>query len=236
MDRAKASFLGRAALLSHLPPPLLSRAVQRTAPVRVRRRRELWRVGDPAEHLYFVRSGVVRVGMEIGQGHALTLRFHGKGDVCGEVGALEAALGTPAARHTDAVAHEELVVYALPIEELQLLLEGFPGVVAELAGLVSTRRREVELRLGGLPFSPVPCRVASALLQLVEPFGVRDSRGIIINLRLTHRELAGLVGSTRETVSAILSELRRAGVLQIEGKRVVLLDTDALQARAEPPG
>lgn len=236
MDRAKASFLGRAALLSRLPPPLLARAIQRTTPVRVRRRRELWRAGDPAEHLYFVRSGVVRVGMELDHGHAITLAFHGKGDVCGEVGALQAVLGTPATRHTEAVAHEELVAYALPIEELQLLLEGFPGVVAELAGLVAARRRQVELRLGALPFSPVPCRVAAALLQLSESFGVRDSRGIIINLRLTHRELAGLVGSTRETVSAVLSELRRASVLQIEGKRVVLLDTTALAARAEAHG
>ncbi|MBX2803606.1 MAG: Crp/Fnr family transcriptional regulator [Myxococcales bacterium] len=200
--------------------------------MKVRRRSALWRPGDVADMLYFVRSGVVRIGMDADTAHAITLAFHGKGDVVGESGVLCAVLGAPAQRHTHAVAHEELVAYALHIDELRRILEASPAVSAELAALVADRRRRVEERLGTLPFKPVPSRVAEALIDLCGPFGVRDSRGVIVNLRLTHRELAGLVGSTRETVSAVLSELRRAEVLEIESKRVIVLDVEALRARA----
>lgn len=233
MDRGKVSFLGASALLSRLPPAMLARAVRRTTPVRVRRRREVWRVGDVADHLYFVRSGVVRVGRQLDDTHEITYAFHGKGDIFGEVGCLAAVQDAPAVRHSDAFAHEELALYALPAHELRGLLEQSAEVGIQLAALVADRRRRVEDRLGLVPFRSVPSRVAIALLDLAAHFGVRDSRGIIVNLRLTHRELASLVGSTRETVSAELSRLRRAHVLAVESKRVVLLDLDALQARAD---
>jgi CRP/FNR family transcriptional regulator len=69
-------------------------------------------------------------------------------------------------------------------------------------------------------------------LELSDTFGVRDSRGVILNLRLTHRDLASLVGINRETASFAILELRAEGLVQSEGKRLVLLDPEALAARA----
>ena len=52
-------------------------------------------------------------------------------------------------------------------------------------------------------------QLASLLLELTEDFGVRDSRGVIINLKLTHKEMAALIGATRETVSFAILEDRK---------------------------
>jgi CRP-like cAMP-binding protein len=79
---------------------------------------------------------------------------------------------------------------------------------------------------------PAAARLAHVLLELAETFGVRDSRGVIVNVRLTHRDLAGMVGITRETASFAILELRAEGLVESEGKRVVLLDPAALAARA----
>ncbi|MCA9299295.1 MAG: winged helix-turn-helix domain-containing protein [Phycisphaerales bacterium] len=50
----------------------------------------------------------------------------------------------------------------------------------------------------------------------------------MVNLRLTHKEMAAWIGATRETVSFAVTDLRREGLIETEGKRVVLLDRPAL--------
>ena len=63
---------------------------------------------------------------------------------------------------------------------------------------------------------------------MVDDFGVRDARGTI-NLKLTHREMAYLIGATRETVSFAILDLRKSKLLLTEGRRVILLDLAALK-------
>jgi CRP/FNR family transcriptional regulator len=72
-------------------------------------------------------------------------------------------------------------------------------------------------------------RLAGLLLDLADRFGVRDSEGVIVDLRLTHRELAALIGATRETVSVAIVELRDAGLVRTDARRAVLLNVDALR-------
>lgn len=232
MDRGKGSFLGAFSMLAGVPAEALARAVRRAQPMSVRRREALWAPGDPVEHLFFVRSGVARIAVPVDTEHRLTLSYHGKGDLLGEGGCVRACTGEAVRRHTVASAHEDLVVYALPIHELRRLTESSPEVARQLAQLVAERRARIEQRLGTLPYQSVPARVATMLLELAERFGVRDSRGVIVNLRLTHRQLASLVGATRETVSTVLAEFRRAGWVEVESKRVVLLDRDHLKQEA----
>lgn len=233
MERGKGSFLGAFGKLGALPAADLARCVRRARPATVRRKDRVWLVGDAAEHLYFVRSGVIRVGVPHTEATEVTLSYHAKGDLIGEIGALRWCSGQAGPRHTMAVAHEDAVVYALPLPDLQRLIDLSPMVATQLGALAAVRRQQIERRLGGLPYRSVPARLASGVLELAEQFGVRDSRGVIVSLRLTHRQLAGFIGSTRETVSAVLAEFRRAGWVEVESKRVVLLERQALVQLAE---
>ncbi len=230
---SKLSFLGASPLLSRLPPMLLGRAVRHTTPVRLPRRRALWHAGAPVEHVYFVRSGVARVGRVVEEGPGLIYSFHAKGHVFGEVEGLLAAMEGALHHHTDAQAHEDLLVYALPIAELRKMIDGSPEVGLELAMLLARRRRRIEARMAGLLFRPVRARLAAALQELASEFGVRDSRGVIINLRLTQGELASFVGAARQTVSRRVSVWRREGLLTVEHRRIVLLRPESLARQAE---
>ena len=80
-----------------------------------------------------------------------------------------------------------------------------------------------------LLFKTAHARIASLLLDLAKTFGVRDSRGTIVNLKLTHKELAAMIGATRETVSFAIVALRKQGIVETEGKRVILLDESKLR-------
>src|SRR5690606_31728131 len=119
-----------------------------------------------------------------------------------------------------------------PAVELERLLDREPSVARRIAALLVERQQRLEARLGLLATRSARRRLARALLDLAGDFGVRDSRGIIVNLRLTHREIGALLGTSRETASLALVELRRAGLVLPDGKRLVLLDPAALDAIA----
>jgi CRP-like cAMP-binding protein len=78
----------------------------------------------------------------------------------------------------------------------------------------------------------VPGRVANALLGLAEKFGVTDDDGVRVQHDLTQEELAQLVGASRETVNKALSEFANRGWLRLEGRTVLLIDTERLTRRA----
>jgi CRP/FNR family cyclic AMP-dependent transcriptional regulator len=98
--------------------------------------------------------------------------------------------------------------------------------------LVADRRRALEKRIDSLLFKTAHARLASLFLDLLPRFGVRDARGTILNLKLTHREMASLIGASRETVSFAILDLRKDDLILTEDKRVVLLDEERLQALA----
>lgn len=231
MERSRVAFLHRCAGLGRLRPEDLTRLSGRVSQVRFARRATLWREGEAAATLYWIRSGVVREQLE-GQGRTVVLGLYGRGELCGEGGVLEALAQLGATRHTLAEAHEETTVFALSALHLAELVEQIPLLAIDLAAAAAARRRRIEQRLGVLLLRSAAARVATLLLELGEAFGVRDSRGVIVNVRLTHRDVAALVGTSRETASFVLLDLRARHLVETEGKRVVLLDPEGLAAFA----
>ena len=85
------------------------------------------------------------------------------------------------------------------------------------------------LLVESLIFKTAHARLADLFLRLSAQFGVRDARGVIVNIRLTHKEMAALIGASRETVSFAILDLRKEGLILTEDKRVVILDERALE-------
>src|SRR5690606_571972 len=131
--------------------------------------------------------------------HPITVAYHGRGALLGEASAL-----APGRLTTWAEAHQDCTLYATPAVELERLLDREPSVARRIAALLVERQQRLEARLGLLATRSARRRLARALLDLAGDFGVRDSRGIIVNLRLTHREIGALLGTSRETASLAL--------------------------------
>ncbi len=191
---------------------------------RYTRKAHLWKEGDLGEYVYFLRSGVLKLTRELDENRTLNLGFFAKGDVVGE----GAVLGGHE-RHTNAVVYQDVEVYRIAAADLARIMEGSAEVSRWLAAKSHERRRDLERRVGVLLFKTAHARIASLLLDLAKTFGVRDSRGTIVNLKLTHRELAAMIGATRETVSFAIVDLRKKGLVETEGKRVILLDEPKLR-------
>jgi CRP/FNR family cyclic AMP-dependent transcriptional regulator len=66
------------------------------------------------------------------------------------------------------------------------------------------------------------------IYELAQKHGIRDAHGIIIDLKITHQELAEMVGTSRETVTRTLTRLREENIIEVEDRRITLLDAKAL--------
>jgi CRP-like cAMP-binding protein len=193
---------------------------------RCRRGKRLWSAGEPAGQVMWVRSGVVwvhqgRSGEVISSGaeREVSLGYYGHGALIGaEPG------GAAGARVDVAEAHEDATLLVLERPQLDRWLARHTGAIPAVLDAFADAARRMAARLALLGLPGARARLAGLLLDLAQRFGIRDSRGVIVDLRLTHREMAALIGATRETVSVTMVELRRAGLIRTEQRRVIILD------------
>jgi CRP-like cAMP-binding protein len=92
------------------------------------------------------------------------------------------------------------------------------------------RRKQLETKLEHLVFKDVQAKLAALLLELGEEYGQENEEGVLIGLKITHQEMANLIGSTRETISLTLAQFKKRGLLDMNGRAVILLDHEGLKA------
>ena len=78
----------------------------------------------------------------------------------------------------------------------------------------------------------VSTRLATLLINLGERFGESNGVGTLIDVRLTHQDLANMIASTREAVSKVMSELQRDGVIESRNRRIIIVNGEALAEHA----
>ncbi len=112
------------------------------------------------------------------------------------------------------------------------MLQANVSVAYPMARTLIARRRDLETKVEQLIFKDVGSKLAELLLRLGTEHGVENKKGLVLGLKITHQEMANLIGSTRETVSLTLSQFKRKGFIATEGRRVILADTEGLRALA----
>ena len=190
---------------------------------RIARRRRLYSCGDPVSGIYIIADGRVRVVRGAGETRSLTVAYRGPGDVLAEIAI------TQRSRHLDtATALDTVDVVQVPPRCIEQLLGQNPGLARRLIELMVERRLDAERRIESLLLRTVESRVAEFLLDAANRYGVPDSRGVLIGIKYTHQEIADFVGSTRETVTLTLGELKRRNLVLFDHRRIVVRDAEAL--------
>lgn len=172
--------------------------------------------GDRGDALYIVREGLVKLVAHSGRGTETILHILPPGALFGEL------LLSEENREFTAIAETDAVVAALPKESLSRILSSFPAFAMNFIRLLSRRLAKVEREHAGFGHTWSYHRLANTLLKLAREHGVESPKGIVLPIRLTHEELANLIGTTRETVTTQMGRFRRMGMVRREGKGLVL--------------
>jgi CRP-like cAMP-binding protein len=225
------SALRRAEVFACFERTQLADLAEHSALVRVARRRRIYGQGDPISGLYVVAAGRVRVVRGTGESRALTVAYRGVGDIIGEI-----AITARLAHEDTATATDPVEVVQVPMRQVQDMLSRHAELGRRLLQLMVERRLDTERRIESLLSRTVESRVAEFLLDSAQRHGIPDSRGLLIGVKYTHQEIADYVGSTRETVTLTLGELRRRDLVLFDHRRIVLRDVEALERmlRARP--
>lgn len=188
------------------------------------RREVLFHEGDPADTVHLVERGRVAIRITSALGSVVTLDVVGPGGFVGEL-----ALLPPAGpRSASAVALERVETRVLRAATFDELRARHPAVTDVVLGLLGDRVRTLNARLIEALYVPADVRVLRRLVETVELYGAPDDTVV----PLTQEDLAGLAGTTRETVNRVLRREEERGVVALGRGRVDVLDLPQLAAAA----
>jgi CRP/FNR family transcriptional regulator len=192
---------------------------------RLERREQGERFGDDVEtsSLILVVTGRVRVFLAGPDERELTLALLDSGEAFG-------AAPIEGARPRRIEALESSSVLTCTEEDLGRLIEAAPNFGIRVLGLLLDSARQVGDELARLAFCAVPARLAAKLLELMERYGRVTPSGIRIDVRFTHMQLSAMIGTSRETLTKALGELRASGSIDVRDRLIWVLDADALES------
>ncbi|MFW8625887.1 Crp/Fnr family transcriptional regulator [Deinococcus indicus] len=191
----------------------------------------LYHPEDPAETLYIVTRGSVRL-YRLGSGaREVTLDVHGPGSLLGVMSLIP---GERCGVYAEAMDDTEALM--LGQDTLHRVTQAHPAVGVALTEQITRQTRGVQERLSGLVFLEVSQRLALALLNLAEREGPWPEGGShALRDRVSHQDLAHVVGSTRETITKLLGDFRTRGLLDLGYRRIILTDREGLQRATREP-
>ena len=180
-------------------------------PLRVSGGETVYSQGSLASHLYVVLRGRVRVSMSRPDGYDFLLEIMGAGAILGEGAALDGGLN-----FSSAVAEEESQLLQISARDLPGTLASNPALATALLAVTATKQRVLAQRLLALTQASPKSRIAEMLLRLGATYGHQHGNEMQIDTRLSHEQIATLIGVTRVSVTRALVELTEAGVIRIE--------------------
>jgi CRP-like cAMP-binding protein len=172
--------------------------------------------GVPGDYMYVIKQGQVKISKLSDDGREKILEILGPGDFVGEMALLDRGPRSASVKST-----QPCVLLALSRQDFLSLLRERPEISLELIRELSRRLRETNEQIRGLLFERVEGRTRRLLRRLAsEPVEGRPDR--LATAPTTHQQLADQVGTSRETITRVLKELRAEGWLEQQGKRYLV--------------
>ncbi|MBI1357789.1 MAG: helix-turn-helix domain-containing protein [Acidobacteria bacterium] len=181
---------------------------------------ELYEAGDPADRVLILREGRVKTWVHGPGGKHCLFQIVEPGEIFGEEGLVGGDV-----RSASAEVLERSAITMVPTRAAVRFAEETPEFWTGFADLLQKRVRRLEEQLQWVSFLEVEQRIARLLLRWTQ-----DELAECVELRLSQKDLAGLIGATRETTSSALNRLQRAGCIDIRRRCVAVRSYAGLRA------
>ena len=202
----------------------LQRETRNSSAINIAKNAHVYTVGEAIEMVYFIESGKVKLVMVSTEGKECVLAIHGAGDIFGEL-----CLSGLKGRLETASAMEDTVLKRVPcgrfLERLakDALLEGF-------IKYLTVRVADQQEVIANLVTVDSEQRLGQTLLQIARKHGLKDPRSIRIELKISHEELASMVGTTRPRISVFMQRFRNLGVIEMSAEHHLIIKEHKLMA------
>ncbi|ASS74616.1 hypothetical protein CIG75_06295 [Tumebacillus algifaecis] len=180
--------------------------------------------GDPYTAMYVVRSGKVRLTKSTAEGKEMIVYIRQDGE---PIGAAMLFLEHPYPATAQAI--EDSEVWQIPHVELEHLVRQNPDLSIAIIRLLGERLLQTQAQMRDLALQDKWGALISTLQRLIEEYGRVTTKGTVLDLNLSHQELAKMIGSTREGVNRMMSQLKKAQILDVVRGEITVYDAKKLQ-------
>ncbi len=179
---------------------------------------------DTSKYMYIIFSGKVKVVQVSDEGKERILAIHKRNDFFGELSLFDGKT-EPAT----VIAMEETEIGLLSKEDFDRFVLRNEKILYQIIAMLCSRLRESLQMLKIMSFADAEARVRAVLKNMIRLYGVKDQRGVLVTLKLTHREIANYASVSRETVSRLLKRLTNEGEIEVLDRKYLLIKTSFLK-------
>lgn len=184
--------------------------------------------GSMKEAVYFIVKGLVKTYKTDENGYEQIVSFLKTGDMFPHTGFFDTK---PYPATAEALVDTQLL--AIPIQLFEQLVMNTPSIAIKMMRVMGTIIKDLQERLQGLSGKDVKQRAISLLLKLADKHGERRGNSVTINLPITNQELANFVGTSRETINRLFSQIGKKGILKVERNRIIIVDLAGLKEQLD---
>ena len=195
----------------------LQRVTKNSRAMQIAKNQHVYTIGDEIEMVYFIESGEVKLVMVSPEGRECMLAIHAAGDIFGEL-----CLSGLGERTETATAMTDTVLKQLHCDKFLERLAGdqlLEGFIKYLAVRVADQQEVI----ANLVTVDSEQRLGKTLLQLARKLGKKDPRSIRIELRISHEELATMVGTTRPRISMFMQRFRNLDLIELSEEHHLII-------------
>lgn len=184
----------------------------------------IYRPDEPSHFIYMIAGGRVKIGHYLDDGKEVTKAILTKGEIFGELALAGEEKRTDFAQAMDA----DTIICPMSIEDLKALMFEDKELSFRLLKLVGLRLMRMERKLELLVFKDARTRIIEFLKDAASWKGKKVGFETMIPTKLTHKEIASLTGTSRQTATTILNELKAQNLIYFDRKKILIRDLEKL--------
>ena len=180
---------------------------------------------DKANHIFMIADGRVKIGTYLEDGKEVVKAILAKGEVFGELALTGEEKRTDFAQAMD----HDVSICPISIEDMQDLMKENQELSLKIYKLIGLRIRKLERKVEALVFKDARTRIIDFLKEAAEWKGRKVGFETMIPTKLTHKDIANLTGTSRQTVTTILNELKEKNLINFDRRKILIRDLDKLE-------
>ena len=173
---------------------------------------------ETGKYMYIVKYGEVKVVQSTNDGRENILAIHHPGETFGELAMLD-NLTSPAT----VISMQDTKIIAISKQHFESVMMKNPKVIRSLLEILCRKLRESWKSIQILKYTDAETRLRHIFLSLARSDGIQEGDEILINVKITHQDLAEMAGTSRETISRLISKFQSQSLLRIHAHQFTLV-------------
>ncbi len=223
-ENTKLWYLENFNMFESLDAPSMERLNTITNMQTVSKNQPIYFAKEPSNSIFFLKKGRVKLTRTSPEGKELIIALVNPGEVFGELGVIDDGDRTDYAYTTD-----ESLICAISTADFKEFISKNPELNLKITKLIGFKLRKYSKKIEDLIFKDAPQRVISFILNFATEHGKKIGDEFFIKPFMTHQEIAELTACSRQTVNAVLTNLREEGLINFDRRKLIILNEEKLR-------